>query len=48
MYMHSLETEHWSWVAEHEQLTNYNDQQTQSIDDLIDIISNTNLNEDGE
>lgn len=50
MYMHSLETEHWSWITDHEQmLTDHESHDiTTDIDLMIDGISTTNQTNFGE
>lgn len=35
MYMHSLETEHWSWITDHEQMLTDHESQDFDVETMI-------------
>ena len=45
MYMHSLETDHWSWITDHEQMLAGHESLDFDIESALDAIT---TNEDGE
>jgi hypothetical protein len=48
MYMHSLETEHWSWITDHEQMLSDHESQDFDVETMIFTLDLETTNENGE